>query len=305
MARSSAIKGKYLFPLLVILPLLAWYILFMYYPAGYSIWASLHLWVADNPAKSTWVGLKNYLDLFTIDPRFQKSLVNTFIYVLTKTAIVIPVGMIIALLFERLWRGTKLYIFAVFLPALCSATAVGILFTYLFQPSFGLFNAALRAVHLPTQPFLTDARQAIFCVIATDAWQYVGFTTLIFYTGLMNIPYHFVEAARVDGASPWRTFFAVKLPIMGHTLAFLVVYTVINAFQFFDFVFVMTQSGGGTGGASGGPGYSSSVLSLMVYNEGMLRPNIDKATAVATIIFVIVLVLTIVQYRILRPKWEY
>jgi ABC-type sugar transport system permease subunit len=305
MGKSSLIRGKYLFPVLVLGPLLVWYILFMYYPTVYSIWASLHLWVSDNPAKSTFVGLKNYVDMFSIDPRFKKSLANTFIYVLTKTALVIPVGMIIALLFERLRRGTKVYIFAVFLPALCSATAVGILFTYLFQPSFGLFNSILKSIGLPTQPFLTDAKQAIFCVIATDAWQYVGFTTLLFFTGLMNIPYHFIEAARVDGAKAWRTFFSIKLPIMGHTLAFLVVYTVINAFQFFDFVFIMTQSGGGTGGASGGPGYSSSVLSLMVYNEGMLRPNVDKATAVATIIFAIVLVLTIVQYRILRPKWEY
>jgi multiple sugar transport system permease protein len=305
MAKSAHIGGKRLFPLLVVVPLLAWYVLFMYYPAGYSIWASLHLWVADNPILSTFVGLKNYIDLFTIDPRFLKSLANTFIYVVTKTALVIPIGLMIALLLERLRRGTKVYIFAVFLPALCSATAIGILFTYLFQPSFGLFNAVLRTLHLSSQPFLTDAKQAIFCVIATDAWQYMGFTTLISYTGLMNIPYHYVEAARVDGARAWRTFFSIKLPIMGHTLVFLVVYTVINAFQSFDFVFIMTQSGGGTGGASGGPGYSSSVLSLLVYNEGMLRPNVDKATAVATIIFLIVLALTIVQYRLLRPKWEY
>ena len=100
-------KGKYLFPVLVIVPLLAWYVLFMYYPAAYSIWASLHLWVADNPAKSTWVGLKNYIDMFTIDPRFQKSLANTFIYVLTKTALVIPIGLVIALLFEKLRRGPR------------------------------------------------------------------------------------------------------------------------------------------------------------------------------------------------------
>ena len=305
MGKSLLRKRKYLFPLMVLGPLLVWYVLFMYYPTGYSIWASLHLWVADNPIKSTFVGLKNYLDMFTIDPRFKKSLANTFIYVFTKTALVIPIGMIIALLFERLKRGTRLYIFAVFLPALCSATAVGILFTYLFQPNFGLFNSILKSIGLSPQPFLTDSKQAIFCVIATDAWQYVGFTTLIFFTGLISIPYHFIEAARVDGSKAWRTFFSIKLPIMGHTLAFLVVYTVINAFQFFDFVFIMTQSGGGTGGASGGPGYSSSVLSLMVYNEGMLRPNVDKATAVATIIFSIVLILTVVQYRILRPKWEY
>jgi ABC-type sugar transport system permease subunit len=263
------------------------------------------LWVAENPSKSTFVGLKNYVALFTTDPRFQKALINTFVYVITKVAIVVPIGMIIALLLEKLRRGTKWYVFAIFLPALCSATAIGILFNYLYQPSFGLFNAILKRLSLSPQPFLTSATQAIFCVIFTDSWQYMGFTTLIFYTGLMSLPEVFVEAARVDGSGPLRTFFQVKLPILGHTVMFITVYTIINAFQSFDFIFVMTSSGGGTGGASGGPGFSSYVLSLQVYIDGMLRMHIDTATTIATVMLGIVLALTLIQLRLLRPKWEY
>jgi multiple sugar transport system permease protein len=225
--------------------------------------------------------------------------------VITKAAIVIPVGMIIGLLLEKLRRGTKAYVFAIFLPALCSATAIGILFNYLYQPSFGLFNAILKSIGIPSQPFLSSPVQAIFCVILTDSWQYVGFTSLIFFTGLMSLPETFVEAARVDGAGPIRTFFQVKLPILGHTVMFVTVYSVINAFQSFDFIFVMTSSGGGTGGASGGPGFSSYVMSLQVYIDGMLRMHIDKAAAVATIMLAIVMSLTIIQLRIMRPKWEY
>lgn len=298
-------RSRYLFPVAVLLPIAAWYVIFMYYPTAYSLWASLHLWVAENPSKSTFIGLKNYVDLFTTDPRFTKALVNTFVYVVTKAAIVVPVGMIIALLLEKLRRGTKVYVFAIFLPALCSATAIGILFNYLYQPSFGLFNAILKRLALATQPFLTSAAQAIYCVILTDSWQYIGFTTLIFYTGLMSLPEVFVEAARVDGAGPLRTFFQVKLPILGHTVMFILVYTIINAFQSFDFIFVMTSSGGGTGGASGGPGFSSYVLSLQVYIDGMLRMHIDTSTTVATIMLAIVLALTLIQFRLLRPKWEY
>jgi multiple sugar transport system permease protein len=290
---------------MVLVPLAAWYAIFLYYPTLYSLWASLHLWVAENPSKSTFIGLKNYAVLFTSDPRFQKALLNSFIYVVTKIAIVIPVGMVIGLLLEKLRRGTKVYVFAIFLPALCSATAIGILFNYLYQPSFGLFNTILKRVGLPTQPFLSSATQAIFCVILTDSWQYVGFTTLIFYTGLMSLPEVFTEAARVDGAGPFRTFFRIKLPILGHTVMFITVYSIINAFQTFDFVYVMTSSGGGTGGASGGPGFSSYVLSLQVYIDGMVRMHIDTSTAIATVMFVIVLVLTLIQFRLLRPKWEY
>ncbi len=305
MAALMKARSRYLVPVAVLAPIAAWYVLFLYYPTFYALFASLHLWVAENPAKSTFIGLKNYADLFTTDPRFQKALLNTFVYVITKTAIVVPVGMVIALLLEKLRRGTKAYVFAIFLPALCSATAIGILFNYLYQPSFGLFNAMLKRLSLPPQPFLTSAAQAIFCVILTDSWQYVGFTTLIFYTGIMSLPEVFMEAARVDGAGPFRTFFRIKLPILGHTVMFISVYTIINAFQSFDFIFVMTSSGGGTGGASGGPGFSSYVLSLQVYIDGMLRMHIDKSTAVATIMLAIVLALTLIQLRLLRPRWEY
>jgi multiple sugar transport system permease protein len=298
-------RSRYLFPVAVLLPIAAWYLVFLYYPTFYSLWASLHLWVAENPSKSTFIGLKNYVELFTADPRFQKALSNTFIYVIGKAAIVIPLGMVIALLLEKLRRGTKLYVFAIFLPALCSATAIGILFNYLYQPSFGLFNAILKRLSLPSQPFLTSAVQAIYCVIITDSWAYIGFTTLIFYTGLMSLPEVFTEAARVDGAGPFRTFFQVKLPILGHTVMFIAVYTVINAFQSFDFIFVMTSSGGGTGGSSGGPGFSSYVLSLQVYIDGMLRMHIDTSTTIATVMLAIVLTLTLIQLRFLRPKWEY
>ncbi|TFG62898.1 MAG: sugar ABC transporter permease [Spirochaetales bacterium] len=305
MAVSALQRRNIPFIAAVLIPIGAWYILFMYYPMGYSLFASLHLWVAENPSKSTFIGFKNYLDLLTTDPRFRRAIVNSFIYVATKTAIVIPLGISLATALDYIKRGQKYHIFSLFLPALCSATAIGILFTYLYQPSFGLFNQFLKTIGFKTQPFLSSAKQAIFCVIFTDSWQFMGFTTLIFYTGLMNMPDVFIEAAKIDGAGSIRTFFSVKLPLLGHTVLFLIVYTIINAFQSFDFVFVMTSSGGGTGGASGGPGNSSYVMSLLVYNEGMLRLHIDKATTVASVMFIIVLVLTIFQIKILKPKWEY
>lgn len=305
MARKRLKSGKYLFPIAVLTPIVAWYILVFYYPLGYSFWSSLHLWVAENPSKSTFVGLKNYIDLFTVDPRFQKSLVNTFIYVFVKIAVVIPLGLLLASLLERIKRGTKFYIFVIFLPAICSATAIGVLFTYFYQPRLGLFNNILKTLGLPSQPFLSSAKQALYCVIFTDCWQFMGLTTLISFAGLLNIPDSFIDAAKVDGASSFRTFFQIKVPLMGHVILFLTVYTIIYTFQFFDFIFVMTSTGGGTGGAAGGPGYSSYVLSLLVYNEGMLRLQIDKATAVGTVMLFIALVLTLIQFKIFRPKWEY
>ena len=122
--------------------------------------------------------------------------------------------------------------------------------------------------------------------------------------GLLNIPEVFVEAAKVDGAGKFRSFFSIKVPLLGHSILFLAIYTIINAFQTFDFLFVMTSTGS-TGGSAGGPGISSYVMSLLVYNEGMLRGQVDRATAVATIMLFFVLLFTIVQFKVLRPKWEY
>jgi ABC-type sugar transport system permease subunit len=304
-AKSYAgIKRRYLFPLAVLSPLIVLYILFVYYPLGYSIWASLHLWVIENPLKSTFIGLRNYIELFTDYPRFTKSLSNTFIYVGVKTALVIPLGLLFAALLAHLRRGQRFYIFAVFLPALCTPAAVGVLFSYLFQTRFGLINQILQTIFLQPQPFLSSPKQALYCVIAVDSWAFVGLTTLIFYAGLLNIPEVFVEAAKVDGAGRFRTFFAIKVPLLGHSILFLSIYTIINAFQTFDFLFVMTSTGS-TGGSAGGPGISSYVMSLLVYNEGMLRAQVDRASAVATIMLIFVLLFTILQFKVLRPKWEY
>ncbi|MCL4376789.1 MAG: sugar ABC transporter permease [Actinobacteria bacterium] len=296
---------KNFFPGFVLIPVLIWISIFIFYPLLYSIWASLHLWVPEKPWSSVFIGLNNYIKLFSNDPKFIVSIKNTFIYVGVKTVAVVVIGIAIALLLNQVRKLQKYFIYSIFLPFLCPASAIGILFLYFYQPTFGLFNSILNVFNIPTQNFLSNASQAIYCVIAADVWQTVGFSTLIFFTGLTSMPDTFLEAARVDGAGPFRTFFNITLPLLGDTFLFIIVYTMINAFQVFDFIFVMTATGGGTGGATGGPGISSYVLSLMVYNEGMLRMQVDKGASVSIIMFIIILVLSIFQYKILKPKWEY
>jgi multiple sugar transport system permease protein len=293
------------FIILALTPIIIYFGLFILYPLLYSFYASFHLWVPENPFTSKFIGISNYIKLFTTDPRFIKAFSNTMIYVALKTISVIIIGMILALILDNVRRFQRLYIYLIFLPVLCSASAIGLLFLYLYQPAFGLFNVILSGIGLQPQPFLSDARQALFCVIAADIWQTLGFSTLIIFTGLINMPKVFTEASRIDGANPFQTFFHVTLPLLADTILFVSVYTMIMAFQVFDFIFVMTSSGGGTGGAAGGPGVSTYVLSLLVYNEGLLRMQIDKGSAVGTVMFVIILIMSIIQFRILKPKWEY
>jgi len=298
-------RKKLVFPVLVLIPIVVWYSAFVWYPLLYSVWASFHLWIPEAPRESPFVGISNYVKFFVTDPRFKVALSNTFIYVALKTSLVVAIGILIALLLNQTYRLQRLYIYFLFLPVLCSASAIGILFLYLYQPTFGLLNNVLKTIGLSPRGFLSDPKQALYCVVAADIWQTIGFSTLIFFTALMDLPEVFLDAAKIDGAGPVRTFFSVTLPLLGHAFLFIAVYTMINAFQVFDFIFVMTSTGGGTGGAAGGPGYSTYVLSLIVYNEGMLRLQVDKAAAAGVIMFAIILALTVFQLKILRPKWEY
>ena len=293
------------FLLSVLVPILIWVAIFVIYPLLYSLWASLHLWIPEKPFGSVFVGLSNYIKLFTIDPRFKTALFNTMIYVAVKTGFVIPIGIIIALILNKVKRLQRLYIYLIFAPVICSIPAVGVLFVYLYQPTFGLFNTILKIFNLPMQGFLADAKQALFCVVGADIWQTLGFSTLIFFTGLISMPKIFTEVARLDGANPFQILFRVTLPLLRHTILFITVYTMILGFQVFEFIFVMTSSGGGTGGTAGGPGTSTYVLSLLVYNEGLLRMQIDKGAAVGIIMFATMLILTIALFKVLKPKWEY
>ncbi|MCL4418039.1 MAG: sugar ABC transporter permease [Actinobacteria bacterium] len=297
-------KKHKIFVTLVLAPILIWFSVFVLYPILYEAFASLHLWVPSKPFGSVFVGLSNYIQLFTKDERFQISMINTLKYVAIKTVFAIAISFFISLILEKVKKLQKLYIYLIFLPILCSATAIGILFMYLYQPRFGLFNEILKNLGIPGQGFLTDPKQALYCVIAADIWQYLGFSTLIFYTGLINIPDVFSEAARVDGANPFKKLIHITIPLLGHTFLFMFIITIINAFQVFDFIFVMTGSSLQLASA-GGPGTSTYVMSLLVYNEGVLRSQIDKASATAIILFLIVLILTILQLRFLKPKWEY
>ncbi len=292
------------FPWLVLLPALCWFVLFVAYPSFYSLTSSFFLWFVQNPFASKFVGFKNYVELFR-DPRFITAVRNTFVYAVLKTGLVALLGVILAKTVFALKHGSRFYMFSIFLPSLCSATAVGLFFTYLYQPQFGLFNFLLTRLGFPRQGFLNNPQQAIYCVIFTDIWQSLGFATLVFLAGLHNIPDVFYEAAQIDGAPDFVIFWKVIFPLARRVFLFITVVTAVTTFQAFDLVFVMTSSGGGTGGASGGPGYSSYTLALQVYNDGMMRSQIGTASAVALVLFLIVGFLTVLQFKILKPEWEY
>jgi multiple sugar transport system permease protein len=293
------------FPYVVLAPLLLWFVIFTLYPVLYSLWTSLHLWTPQLGFTSPFVGLKNYIDLATTDPFFRVSFRNTLLYGLFVTAIVVPAGYFLAFCLRQIRVFSSAYTFLYFLPYLMPASIIGILFGFFYQPVFGTVNQALGALGLPRPGWLVDPKLAIWTVASVEIWLRVGFATLITYAGLSALPNSLLEAARIDGASTWRIFRTIITPLMSRVLVFVSAVTMINALQTFDLIYVMTRTGGGTGGSPGGPGNSTYTMALMVYMEGLQRFKVGPATAVSTILLVMVLAFTILQLRFFRADWDF
>ena len=293
------------FPYIVLAPMLLWFVVFTLYPVLYSLWTSLHLWTPEVGLASPFVGLKNYVDLFTIDPFFKTAFKNTVLYGLFVTAVVVPTGYFLAYCLRQIRFFNNGYTFLYFLPYLMPASIIGILFGFFYQPIFGTVNYMLGQIGLPKPGWLLDPKLAIWTVATVEIWLRVGFATLLTYAGLAALPNSLLEAARIDGAGTWRIFVSVTTPLMSRVLVFVSAVTMINALQTFDLIYVMTRTGGGTGGSPGGPGISTYTMALMVYMEGLQRFQVGPATAVSTILLAMVLVFTVLQLRFFRAKWEF
>jgi multiple sugar transport system permease protein len=293
------------FPYAVLAPLLLWFVLFTLYPVLYSLWTSLHLWTPELGFKSPFVGLENYVSLFTTDPFFKTAFKNTILYGLVVTAVVVPMGYFLAYCLRQIRFFNNGYTFIYFLPYLMPASIIGILFGFFYQPIFGTVNYLLGQIGLPKPGWLQDPKLAIWTVASVEMWLRIGFATLITYSGLAALPNSLLEAARIDGASNWRILVSVITPLMSRVLVFVSAVTMINSLQTFDLIYVMTRTGGGTGGSPGGPGISTYTMALMVYMEGLQRFKVGPATAVSTILLMLVFSFTVLQLRFFRAEWEF
>jgi len=302
--KSPRKRTKNLFPYLVLTPMMVWVAVFVVYPAAFAIWTSMHLWIIEEPLASPFVGLQNYINLVQLDPRFPVAVKNTLIYGAFVTLVVVPLGFLLAYI---LWKATKLknlYTFAYFMPYLMPPAIVGILFSFFYQPAFGTANFVLGLAGIPRLGFLRDPQMAIWTVGTVEIWLRMGFAVLILYSGMISLPIVMVEAARIDGANELQILWKIITPLMTRVLVFVSAVTMITALQTFDLIYVMTSSSG-SGGSPGGPGISTYTMSLLVYNEGLMRFKLGTASAVSVLLFILVFLGTWLQLRYMRQDWEY
>ncbi len=234
----------------------------------------------------TFVGLDNFRTLLA-DPGFQKAAANTFLYVAAIVPVSAALGLALAVLFDTRFPLRELFKAIYFAPMVTSTAAAAMVWWWLYNPQFGLFNVLLRLVHVPDQPWLMSSRTALLAVIVFSVWKSLGYNMIIYLAGLQAIPEEFHEAATIDGAGALRRFWRISVPLLAPTTTFLVIYNSILAFQVFDQVYVLT---------GGGPAGATNVVVLELYRQAFERYRFGYAAAEATVLFLLILGVTVLQW---------
>ncbi len=255
-------------------------------------------------ASSPFVGIDNFKKLST-DAVFLISVKNTLVFVFVTVGLNIILALIIAQAISSLKSNKirSLLRMVFFMPAVAPLAASSLVWKAMYANKYGLFNAIFGAVGLPTQNWLGDPRWVMPAIILFTIWADIGYNIIIFSAGIDGIPTDFLEAAAIDGADPVRRFFFITLPLLGRTTAFVITMTLISHFQMFAQFEIMGRSAGNPGG--GGPNNSGMVLTLEMYKEAFKYKHMGYASAIAVVLFLIILAVTIISQRINRVDWGY
>ncbi|WP_262003057.1 carbohydrate ABC transporter permease [Microbacterium sp. Mcb102] len=286
-------RGRARYALLVLaflLPSAVPLALFTIYPMFGALWTSFHEWNLLAPMK--WVGFENYVKLAQ-DPQTQRAFFNTFYYLAGYLPLVYIGGLALALGLNTRFRGRNLLRGVYFLPVVTSWIVVALVWRWLLNPSVGVVNAGLALFGIDGPGWWTDPLWSMPSIILASAWKDLGFVMIILLAGLQAIPQDLYEAAKVDGAGPWRRLFGVTLPLLSPSTFFVVVISLINGFQVFDQVYAMT---------GGGPAGSSTVVVQRIYDLTFRYGAAGEASALSWMLFVLVLGVTVVQVAG-QKKW--
>jgi len=274
-----------------ILPNFLGFALFTLVPVIAAFVLAFMKWDAYNPP--TFVGIKNFVRLFG-DQNFHVALGNTLVYAIGHVPLTLACSLGLALLLNQKLRGIAFFRVAIFFPYITSLVAIAIVWNMLFDPVNGPINQFLQMIGIAHPPGWTATTEwALPAVILTSVWRDMGYYMVLFLAGLQAIPQEYYEAASVDGAGRWRTFWSITLPSLRPTTFLVLVLLSVSSFKVFDLIFVMT---------GGGPGRATLVLSQLIYQDGILNGQFGYSSAISLVLFLIVLIVTVFQFRIQQRR---
>ncbi len=292
--RRGALNHRTGWAYLFLTPALLGMVVFAVGPIFFTAWISFHSWNMITPVSELeGVGLENYRYLLTQDTVFPLALKNSFLFAIGGVLINTGLGLALALLLNSRLRLRTFWRTVYFLPVITAPLALGVIWGFLYNKNYGLINSFLLLLNLPPQEFLSSPDQALGSIVAIAVHQYVGYYTVIFLAGLQGIPEELYEAAKVDGANAWQSFWRITLPLLRPVMLFIVVTNTIGALQVFDIVFATT---------GGGPANSTNTVVLYMYDTAFKFWRMGRATAMAFILFGVVMLITLIQLRLLRQQ---
>ena len=283
--------------LLFILPGLILVGLFVYGFTAWTLQVSFTNW-RDVGSAGDFVGLDNYIRLFSTDRVFKASLVNTLKLTLVFIGVTIPLGLFLAVLLDLNLKGRQIFRLIFLLPLSFSFVASASMWTWMFSPQIGSINALLRAIGLGSlaQPWITSDKQALFCIAIAYVWQFSGFSTLVYYAGISGVAPEISEAAKIDGASTFQKYMKVIIPMQRPATLTVLMILLMYSLRVFDLVWLMT---------GGGPGSSSEILSTFMFRTAFNRNRFGYGASVGIVMFVISILIVIPFFaRLRRSEYE-
>lgn len=278
---------------LFIAPITVGIALFQLVPVLVSVGASFTDW--DGLSTPTFIGLGNFKELITGDPIFVQVLLNTFIFTFVAVPLTVLLALCLALLANLEVRGTAFFRTAFFSPYVMNVVAIGFVWYYIYSPTNGILNQALRMFGIEGPEWLANSSWVLPAIIVVSVWQGVGYPMVILLAGLQAIPAELHEAAKIDGASALNRLRSVTIPLLTPQIFFVFLQQFIASFQVFGLIYVMTQ---------GGPGYSSSVYIFYLWQTAFSQGRFGYASAMAWLVVVLTAVVVGIQWR-LQKKWVF
>ena len=280
------------FALIYSAAILIFYTIIFIIPFGTGIWLAFQNW--DFITNPKFVGMRNFTKAFT-DQYFWQALEKTVLFSVVEISLGLTIALLFALALSQVFgKWQNFYLSIYYLPVITPLVVSIYLWRWLYRPTGGAFNTLLDSVGLPEQPFLASPQQALWAITVVVIWAHLGTGIVLFLAGINDVPESLFEAARLDGAGFWQSFFKITLPLIRPVLVYQMVVSVIGTVQMFEAFFLIP-----------GPGFSTRTLALYTYELGFRALNLGYGAAVSLIIFVLLLGATVFQLNRWRIEWEH
>ena len=278
-----------------IMPNLIGFFVFTFVPIVFSLFLSFCEWDSGNPIK--FVGLKNFIYMFTKDNRFRISLLNTVYYTVVTVPVTLALSLFLAILMNKPLKGRVFFRSVLFFPYVASLVAIAVVWMALFNPDRGPVNNVLMAIGISNPPrWAASTTWAMPTIIGLTVWKGMGYYMIVYLAALQGVSRDLYEAASLDGANKWQQFINITWPCVTPTTFYILVLLMVSTFKSYDIMYITTQ---------GGPGEATKVLAYHIYNQAFVSAKFGYASAVAMILLAIIVLVTLVQFRFEKKFTSY